>query len=116
MTTTMTETIPVWLETFDREELSDELILHAVSVDPFGWCGYAVPTVTAAEFSRYVSALGRNDRNGTWTTEGIREGDGALFYEDECGRCVWAVVGMVDGSAVYALDGWNWTCDEDLRR
>jgi hypothetical protein len=110
-----TTTVPVWLESFDVDEIPDEMFLHAVSVDPFGWCGYAVPTATAAEFSRFISALARNDRNGTWTTEGIREGDGALVYEDECGKQVWSVVGVVDGSPVYALDGWSWAAPEALR-
>jgi hypothetical protein len=76
--------------------------------DPHGWCGFAVPQVTRAELERFLWMAHRVDPNGTWAPESITEGDGALIYEDECGRCVWTVAGRVDGVPVYPVNGWTW--------
>lgn len=102
--------------TGDFEDLTTDLFLAAHSVDPFGWNGYAVPVTTAAEFGRYLNALRRNDGNSTFDPSGIIEADGALIYEDECGRDMWTVVGVNDaGVPLYALDGWQWSAPECLR-
>jgi hypothetical protein len=94
------------------DELPDELLLHAHSLAD-EWNGWAVPVATAAEFRRYVSQWAANDRNGTWSPDGIVEGDGALIYGvapwDESDRDVWSVVGRDEsGAALYALAGWVW--------
>lgn len=85
------------------------ITLHAVRVATRGWNGFAVPVASAAEFTRFIAAHHHNDPNGTWSPEGVREGDGALIYEDEMGVDVWIVVDIVDGSAVYELSGWQWS-------
>jgi hypothetical protein len=103
-------TVTCHIDTFDRDELPDDMLLHAARIDG-AWNGFPVPVATAAEFRRVIAALARNDPNGTWTVEHIAEGDGALIYEDECGRSVWAVVDVVDGAPAYALHGWTWSTD-----
>lgn len=82
------------------------LWLHALRVND-------VPVCTAAEFSRFITAWHNTDRNGTWNPDSIIEADGALVYEDECGKDIWAVVGMADGVPVYAIPGWDWVWDDD---
>ena len=85
------------------------LALHAVRVDEHGWCGWHVPIVTAGEFRRYVAAWARIDPNGTWSPDGVVEGDGALVYDDgEHDKDVWEVCGMHGGAPLYGLSGWCW--------
>lgn len=98
----------VYLDAYDAEEIPAEMFLHAVRVDG-NWNGFPVPVVSAAEFQRFLGALVRNDPNSTFDPSAVIEGDGALVYEDECGREMWSVVGIEDGAAVYALDGWTWS-------
>ena len=104
----------VYIDTdLDACERSDHerygLTLNAVRLaEP--WNGFVVPVVTASEFRRFVSRWAWNDPNGTWNPDGIREGDGALIYDDgENEPDVWTVVGMDDGTALYALSGWMWS-------
>ena len=73
---------------------------------------YDEPLVTAAEFKRWITVWHDVDPNGTWNPDGIAEGDGALVYEDECGKDVWPVVGIDDGTPLYAMSGWDWVWDQ----
>ena len=105
----MPETL-VYFDTMAADERAgnDHLALHAVRLDAQS-DGTTVPVVSAAEFARFISAWSRNDPNGTWNPAGIAEGDGALIYDDECGRDMWRVVGIAaDGAALYGIDWSGW--------
>jgi len=130
----MANTIPCSL-TYSIDEYDDRdghLLLHAVdlgaphgcawSCSTKGSCGgdFATPIVTAAEFSRWISAQHANDANGIWGwgPDGVTEGDGAMVYRDEEHREpddraeVFPVVGVHEGVPVYAIEGWEFfACD-----
>jgi hypothetical protein len=95
-------------------DVAHEMFLDSPDVDPFGWCGYAAPLVTGAEFRRWVAALARNDRNSAYALSAeIHEGDGALLYRDECGEYVWAVERLLSQqpgtvpAPLYRITGWT---------
>lgn len=73
-----------------------------------------VPVTAADEFKRFITMWRDVDRNGTWNPDSVVEGDGALVYEDECGKDVWSVVGVTsDGIPLYAIPGWDWVWEDN---
>lgn len=60
----------------------------------------SVPVVTADAFRRYVD-------HWTMGPGTVVEGDGALIHDSYTERFLFAVVGMVGGVPVYAIDGYG---------
>lgn len=60
----------------------------------------SAPVVTAEAFREYVE----NWMMGPGT---VYEGDGALFHDSYTDRFVFRAVGVVDGVAVYAIEGYG---------
>jgi hypothetical protein len=100
--------LDVTIDAVSPDAVPAALTLRAASLAPRGWNGFAVPLVSAAEFARFIAAHRANDPNGTWDESGVREGDGALIYEDEIAVDHWSVAALIDGVAHYALSGWQW--------
>ena len=61
-----THTTHVYCDNVDHDGDTSLMLEVIGELDPHGWHGFAVPTTTAAEFGRYISALARNDRNSTY--------------------------------------------------
>jgi hypothetical protein len=89
----------VWTATDEDYAQAPHLWLQAARIID------GAPVATGAEFRRFIAAWARNDPNGTWNSDGIAEGDGALVYEDECGRYVWPVAEMASGVPLYTITG-----------
>ncbi len=79
------------------------------------WNGFPVPVATADAFVAYMAALREGEGGEVEPFPHdfmitVREGDGALVYEDVDGVEEWVPVGVDEsGARLYALDGWTWT-------